>query len=190
MAYGSSWAKGRIGGTAEVYNTATEIPDPGCICDQHHSLWQCRSLIHWVKPGIKPTSSWVLVGFLTCWATVGAPHLLFMVFVQRRRVECSFFHSCTSGSLPFREQFRYHLLSNGFPDHTLKITFPHTHSPVSLSSGLFPFHHLPDSEISLPVYLWYVYFPHHNTSSVRAMVLSGLLPRVSPVFVTRLVYDR
>ena len=31
------------------------------------------SLIHWARPGIKPTSSWILVRFLTCWATMGTP---------------------------------------------------------------------------------------------------------------------
>ena len=28
-------------------------------------------LIHWVRPGVKPASSWLDVGFLTCWATTG-----------------------------------------------------------------------------------------------------------------------
>ena len=31
------------------------------------------SLIHWVKSGIEPTSSWILVGFVTLWATMGTP---------------------------------------------------------------------------------------------------------------------
>ena len=31
------------------------------------------SLTHWARPGIKPVSSWVLVGFVTCWATTGTP---------------------------------------------------------------------------------------------------------------------
>ena len=30
-------------------------------------------LTHWVRPGNDPTSSWILVGFLTHWATVGTP---------------------------------------------------------------------------------------------------------------------
>ena len=32
-----------------------------------------RSLTHWMRPGIEPTSPWVLVGFLPCWATTGTP---------------------------------------------------------------------------------------------------------------------
>ena len=35
-----------------------------------------RSLTYWARPGIKPTSSWILVRFLTCWATTGTPGLL------------------------------------------------------------------------------------------------------------------
>ena len=32
-----------------------------------------RSLCHWVRPGIEPTSSWIMVGFVNCWATMGTP---------------------------------------------------------------------------------------------------------------------
>ena len=31
------------------------------------------SLTHWVRPGIKPSSSWIPVWFLTYWATTGTP---------------------------------------------------------------------------------------------------------------------
>ena len=41
-----------------------EVPRLGanwsCSCDLHHSSWQCQSLIHRARPGIKPTSSWIL----------------------------------------------------------------------------------------------------------------------------------
>ena len=29
------------------------------------------SLTHWARPGIEPTSSWILGGFINCWATMG-----------------------------------------------------------------------------------------------------------------------
>ena len=32
-----------------------------------------RSLTHWARPGIKLASSWILVGFVNCWATMGTP---------------------------------------------------------------------------------------------------------------------
>ena len=34
-----------------------------------------RSLNHWVRPRIKPTSTWVLVGFITCQATMETPSM-------------------------------------------------------------------------------------------------------------------
>ena len=37
-----------------------------------------RSLTHWGKLGIKPTSSEILVRFLTQWATVGVPSSVFL----------------------------------------------------------------------------------------------------------------
>ena len=30
-------------------------------------------LSHWAKPGLEPTSSWILVGFASHWATTGTP---------------------------------------------------------------------------------------------------------------------
>ena len=36
-----------------------------------------RSLIPWVRPGMEPSSSWILVRFLTHWATVGTPYPIF-----------------------------------------------------------------------------------------------------------------
>ena len=34
----------------------------------HGNAW---SLTHWARPGIKPMFSWILVGMVTCWATMG-----------------------------------------------------------------------------------------------------------------------
>ena len=31
------------------------------------------SLTHWARPEIEPVSSWILVKFVTCWATIGTP---------------------------------------------------------------------------------------------------------------------
>ena len=53
--------------------TATATQDPSCLCDLHHSLWQCQILTRWVRPEIEPMSSWILVRFTTCWATTGTP---------------------------------------------------------------------------------------------------------------------
>ena len=61
-----------------VYTTAIATWDPSHIFDLHHSSRRAisstyttaqgnaRTLTHRVRPGIKPTSSWMLVGFVTC----------------------------------------------------------------------------------------------------------------------------
>ena len=36
------------------------------------------SLTHWVRPGIEPEFSWMLVGFINHWATVGTPIFCFL----------------------------------------------------------------------------------------------------------------
>ena len=57
--------------------------------------WQCRIramsaiyttahsnagyIIHWWRPGIKPTSSWFLIGFVNHWSLKGTPLLIFFI---------------------------------------------------------------------------------------------------------------
>ena len=59
----------RLGVKLELlaYTTATATQDPSCIWDLHHSLAHVNAafLTDWVKPGIEPVSSWMLVGFIT-----------------------------------------------------------------------------------------------------------------------------
>ena len=46
--------------------TATATWDRSHVCDLHHSSWQgWISTGYPVRPGIKPTSSWILVGFVS-----------------------------------------------------------------------------------------------------------------------------
>ena len=40
------------------------------------------SLTHWTRPGIEPTSSWILGGFVTHWDTVGTPIIWFLSSVH------------------------------------------------------------------------------------------------------------
>ena len=48
-----------------AYTTATATPEPSRVCDLHHR--SARSLTCLLRPGIKPESSWILVGwFLLC----------------------------------------------------------------------------------------------------------------------------
>ena len=48
-----------------AYTTATAMPDSSCIHNLLHRSQQCWILTHWAKPGIKPASSRILVGFIT-----------------------------------------------------------------------------------------------------------------------------
>ena len=65
----------RLGSELEIqllaYTKATAMLDPSRICDLYHSSWQGRILNSCLRPGIKPASSWILVGFIICWVTVG-----------------------------------------------------------------------------------------------------------------------
>ena len=64
--YGGSQARGLIRATA---------------AGLHHSHSNVRSLTHWVRPEIEPMSSWILVGFVNFWASVGAPRFISFTFV-------------------------------------------------------------------------------------------------------------
>ena len=57
-AYGSSQARGRIEAATVAYATAMATMDSSCICCLHCS--NTRSLTHWARPGIEPTSSWTV----------------------------------------------------------------------------------------------------------------------------------
>ena len=58
----------------QVYTTATATRDLSRVCDLYAAAHgKVRSLTHWGRPGIEPTSSWVLVGFMTCWTTTETP---------------------------------------------------------------------------------------------------------------------
>ena len=66
-----------------AYATATVMPDPSCIRNLYYSCGNTRSLTYWARPEIKPASSWILVRFLTHWATTGTPcHLSYTKIKQ------------------------------------------------------------------------------------------------------------
>ena len=43
------------------------------------------SLTHWARPGIEPSSSWIIVEFLACWATTGTPASFYTSYL---RISC------------------------------------------------------------------------------------------------------
>ena len=63
-----------------AYSTATVTRGLSHICDLHHSSRQCRSPTHWARPGIEPTSSWILVRFVS---TVPQWELLFLSLIWK-----------------------------------------------------------------------------------------------------------
>ena len=48
-----------------AYARATATPDPSFVCDLHHSSGNAGSPTHWARPGTKPESSRILIGFVS-----------------------------------------------------------------------------------------------------------------------------
>ena len=62
MAYGGSQAQGRIGAAAaSLHHSHSNMGSATYTTAQGNA----GSLTHRVRPGIKPVSSWILVGFVT-----------------------------------------------------------------------------------------------------------------------------
>ena len=49
----------------QLLATATATRNPSHVCDLHHSSRQCWIHDPWARPGIEPTSSWIVVGFVS-----------------------------------------------------------------------------------------------------------------------------
>ena len=72
MAYGSSRARGWFrAAAADLCHSTTAMSDLSHICDLHHRLWQHGILNPLSEARDWTSSSWILVGFVTCWATTG-----------------------------------------------------------------------------------------------------------------------
>ena len=63
------WARDQMGSLHHSHSNRLRAPSVTYIT----ACGNTDSLTHWVRPGIKPASSWILVGFLTCSATMGTP---------------------------------------------------------------------------------------------------------------------
>ena len=63
MAYGISQAK--LEQQLPAYTTATAAQDLSCVYHLYSLHGNTRYLTHWVRPGIKLASSWILVRFVT-----------------------------------------------------------------------------------------------------------------------------
>ena len=63
-AYGGSQTRSRIRATVAGLHQSHSNPAPSHACDLHHRSWP-RSLSHWARPGIEPTTSGFPVGFVS-----------------------------------------------------------------------------------------------------------------------------
>ena len=109
MTYGSSQARGQIGTAAEIYIIATAIPDLSCICNLHHSSWQC-----WITDPLSEARDQTHIHIDTsqiCFhcATMGIPSVYFLklevpLWCSRLRIQschsCGTGCNCSVGSIP------------------------------------------------------------------------------------------
>ena len=69
-AYGGSQARGPATGQHHSHSNARSEP---CLWPTPQLNGNAGSLTYWVRPGIEPTSSCILVGFVNHWAMKGTP---------------------------------------------------------------------------------------------------------------------
>ena len=67
----------RLGAELELQPQQCQIQAASATYTAPHSNTGC--LTHWVRPGTEPASSWILVRFVTSWATVGTPYFIFFL---------------------------------------------------------------------------------------------------------------
>ena len=79
VAYGSFQARGQIRAAAAGLCHSQRIWAASAVYAT--SCSNAMSLTHWARPGMEPASSWILVGFLTCWATM---ETAFAEFLRKR----------------------------------------------------------------------------------------------------------
>ena len=77
VAYEGSLARSPIGVVAASlhHSHSNARSEPDLRPTPHSSHRNARSLTHWARPRMEPTSSWMLVGFVNCWAMTGTPKI-------------------------------------------------------------------------------------------------------------------
>ena len=72
MAYGGSQAWGWIGAVvSSIHHSHSNTRTQTTFATYTIAHSNAISLTHWVRPGIGPMSSWILVVFINCWAMLG-----------------------------------------------------------------------------------------------------------------------
>ena len=80
-AYGGSQARGRIS-CPTLQPQQHQIRAMSVTYTTAHG--STSSLTHWVRPGIEPVSSWMLVRFINCWAAMGTPRQFSLLTVRNK----------------------------------------------------------------------------------------------------------
>jgi len=119
VAYGGSQARGIIGATA---------PGPG---NSHSNV---RSLTHWVRPGIKPATSWFLDGFIS---VAARQELLNLNSKPAQRLVCDYVFSKDFFFLPWEPDVETHKFPKYFVPFSGGIFIFFNSWPFHWSGGIF-----------------------------------------------------
>ena len=130
----------RLGVESELqppaYTTATETWDLSHACDLHHNSWQCQIPNPLNKARDQPTSWWILVRFLKCWALKGTPSWFKILcwFQVSSNIHQLYIHIYVSLVIFFSHIGHYRVLS-GFPCALQQVlgTHPSIYSSVCMS---------------------------------------------------------
>ena len=77
-----------------------------------------RYLTHCMRQGIEPITSWTLLRFLTCWATIGTPRFaLMLVIICEHHHHKALQHSCITLPQTKRPSFRAKKVQQWTCDH-------------------------------------------------------------------------
>ena len=81
LTYGGSSARGWTGDTAaSVHHSHKQCQICAVSVTYTTVCSNARSLTHWMRPGIEPPSSWILIRFITHRVTTGTPWLLVFLY--------------------------------------------------------------------------------------------------------------
>ena len=77
MAYGGSQARGPVRAVAAgLHHSHSNSGSKLRLWPTPQLMGNAESLTYWVRPGIEPSSSWLLVIFVNNWSTMGIPEVL------------------------------------------------------------------------------------------------------------------
>ena len=101
-----------------AYTTATAMSNLSHVWDLHYSSQHRQILNHWKRPGIKPSTSWLLVGFVSTEPWWEPPHFIIFInvlFFLKKTLDFIFFSS-GPWSIIVNENMWRHKTSNIYPD--------------------------------------------------------------------------